>query len=123
MQIWYCPSDGRVRHTPENIAQGIQSYHWFPNWVWNHTADTSHKPKCGIDLTNNPPDLRSDLAAQRERGVFGWDGPDADTPNKNYNHAMGYNIAYFDGHAKFMPYGRKGSTLPATKYGKQPCTQ
>jgi prepilin-type N-terminal cleavage/methylation domain-containing protein/prepilin-type processing-associated H-X9-DG protein len=127
MQLWYCPSDGRVRPTPENIALGNQSYHWFPNWVWNHTADKTHKPKCGIDLTNNPPDLRSDLAAQRmfltERGVFGWDGPDADTPNKNYNHAMGYNIAFFDGHAKFQPYGRKGSTLPATKYGKQPCLQ
>jgi len=125
LQIWYCPSDKLVRPTPENIAQGNQSYHWFPNWVWNSTLDKTYKPKCGPDLTDNPPDLRSDLSSQRmfltERGVFGWDGPDADAPNTNYNHARGYNIAFFDGHAKFQPYGRKGGTLPVTRWGKQPC--
>jgi prepilin-type processing-associated H-X9-DG protein len=56
-----------------------------------------------------------------ERGVFGWDGPDSDTPNTNYNHSRGYNVAFFDGHAKFQPYGRKGGTLPVTRWGKQPC--
>jgi prepilin-type N-terminal cleavage/methylation domain-containing protein/prepilin-type processing-associated H-X9-DG protein len=125
LMIWYCPSDARVRPTPENIAQGNQSYHWFPNWVWNSNWDKTYKPKCGPILDDNPPDLRSDLSAQRifltERGVFGWDGPDADTPNKNYNHAGGYNIAFFDGHAKFQPYGRKGATIPVTRWGKQAC--
>jgi prepilin-type N-terminal cleavage/methylation domain-containing protein/prepilin-type processing-associated H-X9-DG protein len=125
MQLWYCPSDGRVRPTPENIAQGNQSYHWFPNWVWNSLWDKTYKPKCGTILDDNPPDLRGDLSAQRifltERGIFGWDGPDAVPANKNVNHQMGYNIAFFDGHAKFMPYGRKSTTIPATHWGKVTC--
>ena len=125
LQIWYCPSDGLHRPTPENIAQGNQSYHWFPNWVWNSNWDKTYKPKCGTILDDNPPDLRGDLSAQRifltERGVFGWDGPDAVPPNKNVNHANGYNIAFFDGHAKFQPYGRKANTLPASHWGKVTC--
>src|SRR5438105_4974945 len=125
LQIWYCPSDHLVRPTADNIAKGYQSYHWFPNWVWNSNYDKTYKPKCGLILDDNPPDLRSDLSAQRifltERGVFGWDGPDAKPATTNYNHAMGYNIAFFDGHAKFQPYGRKGGTLPVSKWGKQPC--
>jgi prepilin-type processing-associated H-X9-DG protein len=124
-QLWYCPSDGRARPTEENIAIGYQSYHWFVNWVWNAASDKTYKPKCGTLLDNNPPDLRSDLAAQRifltERGIFGWDGPDAVPANKNINHAMGYNIVFFDGHAKFQPYGRKNTTIPATHWGKQVC--
>jgi prepilin-type N-terminal cleavage/methylation domain-containing protein/prepilin-type processing-associated H-X9-DG protein len=125
MQIWYCPSDKTARPTPENIAQGNQSYHWFPNWAWN-TADPGHKqykPKCGIMLDSNPPDLRGDLSAQRifmtERGLFGWDGPDAKPANNNVNHRMGYNICFFDGHVKFQPYGRKNTTLPATHWTTQ----
>ena len=110
---------------PENIAQGYQSYHWFPNWIWNSNYDTAHKPKCGLILDNNPPDLRSDISAQRifltERGVFGWDGPDAKPADTNYNHALGYNIAFFDGHVKFQPYGRKNTTIPATHWTNQTC--
>ncbi len=125
MLIWYCPSDSRAKPTPENIAQGYQSYHWFPNWIWNSNYDTAHKPKCGLILDNNPPDLRSDISAQRifltERGVFGWDGPDAKPADTNYNHALGYNIAFFDGHVKFQPYGRKNTTIPATHWTNQTC--
>jgi prepilin-type N-terminal cleavage/methylation domain-containing protein/prepilin-type processing-associated H-X9-DG protein len=125
LQIWYCPSDKQARPTADNIAKGYQSYHWFPNWVWNSNYDTTHKPKCGLILDNNPPDLRSELSAQRifltERGVFGWDGPDAKPVDTNYNHALGYNIAFFDGHAKFQPYGRKNTTIPATHWTNQTC--
>ena len=56
-----------------------------------------------------------------ERGVFGWDGPDAPSPNTNYNHTRGYNATYFDGHAKLVPFGRKGNTIPATHWAPKPC--
>ena len=67
------------------------------NWVWNSNYDKTYKPKCGIILDDNPPDLRSDLSAQRifltERGVFGWDGPDAKPTTKNYNQVVAELVA------------------------------
>jgi prepilin-type N-terminal cleavage/methylation domain-containing protein len=33
--IWYCPSDKFRTASAANIALGLQSYQWFPNWVYN----------------------------------------------------------------------------------------
>jgi prepilin-type processing-associated H-X9-DG protein len=124
-QIWYCPSDPHVRPTVENMAIGHQSYYWFPNWIWNTNGASSkqYKPKCGIILDDDPPSLHSDHSAQRifltERGILGVDGPDAKPPSTNCNHANGYNIAFFDGHAKFQHYGQKNTTLPASHWTAQ----
>jgi prepilin-type N-terminal cleavage/methylation domain-containing protein/prepilin-type processing-associated H-X9-DG protein len=124
-RIWYCPSDTHAKPTELNMSIGYQSYHWFPNWGWNQASDKIQKPKCGILLHNEPPSLHSELSSQRifltERGVFGWDGPDAKPPSKNVNHANGYNIAFFDGHAKFQAYGRKNFTIPATHWTDRKC--
>jgi prepilin-type N-terminal cleavage/methylation domain-containing protein len=33
--IWYCPSDRYRDPSPANMQTGMQSYQWFPNWVYN----------------------------------------------------------------------------------------
>lgn len=128
-QIWYCPSDKARRPTPQNIGLGLQSYQWFPNWVYNVWCPGSSAGASGPfpcvkypdgyrSLWDDNPSEKVDRVAERmlfiERGAFGWDGPDAKPPNTNYNHSKGYNAAFFDGHAKFQPFGRKWTTLPAT---------
>lgn len=127
--VWYCPSDKARAPTQSNISQGLQSYQWFPNWVYNvwcpgSTAGSSGSFPCvrysdGYrSLWDDPPSERSDRTSERmlfiERGAFGWDGPDAKPPNSNVNHSRGYNTVYFDGHVKTLTYGRKWTTLPAT---------
>lgn len=125
-QIWYCPSDKAYSPNAMNIAHGAQSYHWFPNWVYNHPDAAA-----AFGNPNGPmlerPSAKVDLTSQRtlltERGVFGWDGPDTECcPDRkgNVNHAMGYNILYFDGHVKNRTYGRKRSTLPASHWPPGP---
>lgn len=120
-QVWYCPSDKFRRPSKANITAGLQSYHWFPNWIYNGCCniDVIYPAYNGaVNLANDPPSERVDHVAERmlfvERGVFGWDGTDASPPNTNYNHARGYNAAYFDGHAKLVNFGKKWTTLPAT---------
>lgn len=127
--IWYCPSDKARTPSPSNISQGLQSYQWFPNWIYNTWCPGSSAGASGPypcvkypdgyrNLWDDPPSERSDRPADRmlfiERGAFGWDGPDAKPANSNVNHRRGYNCVFFDGHAKTLTYGRKWSTLPAT---------
>lgn len=131
-QIWYCPSDKFRRPSDFNLQRGLQSYQWFPNWVYNtwcpgSTAGASGPFPCvkypdGYhNLNDDPPSEKSDLVAQRmlfvERGVFGWDGPDGcdgGCKNTNFNHGRGFNAVYLDGHAKIVLYGKKWTGLPAT---------
>ncbi|MCW3094926.1 MAG: prepilin-type N-terminal cleavage/methylation domain [Chthonomonadaceae bacterium] len=126
-QIWYCPSDKFRSPSISNIQQGLQSYQWFPNWVYNTWCPGGGPFPCvkysdgKHDLNSDPPSELSEFVSQRmlfvERGVFGWDGPDGyggTNPNTNDNHPRGYNAAYFDGHAKLVNYGKKWTTLPAT---------
>jgi len=128
--IWYCPSDKNRRPNLQHFITGMQSYHWFPNWVFNNRGSgfpLSKYPNIGvIDLTDDPPTERSDRVSERmlfiERGAFGWDGPDAyggKQPNANTNHTRGYNVVYFDGHAKLVTWGKKWSTIPATGWPKE----
>jgi len=131
-QVFYCPSDKLRSASPSNMSNGLQSYQWFPNWIWNHRGSgfpmiryaTGGDANGRIDLTDDIPSERSDRVSDRmlliERGAFGWDGPDArngagnPAPNANFNHSRGYNAMYFDGHAKTIPYGKKWTTIPAT---------
>ena len=123
-QIWYCPSDKVRRPDQANMSRGLQSYQWFPNWVFNTWCPSGGPFPCAsyqgqkVNLNADNPSEKSDRVSERmlfiERGAFGWDGPDAKPPNTNYNHSKGYNVLYFDGHAKLTPYGRKWATLPAT---------
>ncbi len=127
-QIWYCPSDPFKAPSDTNIAEGIESYLYFPNWIWNTNGSGFAPPLCGPDLAPIPPDMRSDLVAQRifmtEWGVFGWDGPDGLAGRlNNGNHKNGYNVLYFDGHVKFNIYRRKCATIPATHWTQQRCCQ
>ncbi|HZO91948.1 MAG TPA: DUF1559 domain-containing protein [Chthonomonadaceae bacterium] len=126
--IWYCPSDKYRRATPDNIAAGLQSYHWFPNWHFNIFCPGSSYgypgpyPCLGPNLANDPPRESAQYFTERmlltERGVYGFDGPDSPLPERHavYNHACGYSILFFDGHVKQMPYGHKAQTLPATNW-------
>lgn len=129
--IWYCPSDKYRTANPTNIGRGLQSYQWFPNWIYNGC--------CGVDVRYPDgtfknvwvmnPNEKSDWISERilfaERGIFGWDGADAMTgsctPDNGrrtiYNHARGYNVTYFDGHSKLVSYGRKWQTIPASGWG------
>jgi len=131
--IWYCPSDRFRDPNINNMRLGLQSYHWFPNWVFNVWCPGSSAGYPGPfpcvrypdgtfkNLGDDPPSERSKWISERilftERGVFGWHGPDGCTggcPNRNFNHSQGYNAAFFDGHAKLINYGRKWTTIPAT---------
>jgi prepilin-type N-terminal cleavage/methylation domain-containing protein len=131
-QIWFCPSDKYRLPNATNIGLGLQSYQWIPNWVFNVWCPGSSAgfpgsfpcvkyPDGYHNLYDDNPSEKSDLVSQRmlfaERGVFGWDGPDGSmytAPNANFNHPRGYNVIYFDSHAKLTPYGKKWTTLPAT---------
>ncbi|MEJ5251058.1 MAG: DUF1559 domain-containing protein [Armatimonadota bacterium] len=131
--IWYCPSDKYRDPNITNMRLGLQSYQWFPNWVFNTWCPGSSAGYPGPfpcvkypdgtykNLWDDPPSERSEWFAERilftERGVFGWDGPDGCTggcPNQNFNHSQGYNAVFFDGHAKLINYGRKWTTIPAS---------
>lgn len=120
-QVWYCPSDKTRTPSQANMVKGLQSYQWFPNWIYNTQGTGFPMVKYGDgihDLTTDPPNAKSNRPADRmlliERGAFGWDGPDAKPPNTNYNHARGYNALFMDGHAKIQTYGHKWLTTPAT---------
>ncbi len=129
-QIFYCPSDNYRDSSQANMITGMQSYQWFPNWIYNGC--------CGIDVRypdgtfkslDDPSEKTGSPVAERmifvERGVFGWDGSDATTDSCTpwtarrtiFNHSRGYNAIYFDGHAKLVPYFKKWVTLPATGWG------
>lgn len=124
-QVWYCPSDKLHKPDQLHISHGAQSYHYFPQWVYNHSALVG--PFCAA-----PPFLEGELPSAKsverpaertllsERGMFGWQGPDFRPPNANYNHPMGYQILYFDGHVKTRTYGAKRQTMPRTHW--PPCT-
>lgn len=120
-QIWYCPSDKFRRPSAENIGLGLQSYQWFPAWIYSfRDAWNPFAPYASGPVADNPSE-KVDSPANRyfltERGVFGWDGPDGcggACKNTNSNHPRGYNAVYFDGHAKLVPFGRKWKTNPAT---------
>jgi prepilin-type N-terminal cleavage/methylation domain-containing protein/prepilin-type processing-associated H-X9-DG protein len=129
--IWYCPSDKYREASKENMALGLQSYQWFPNWVYNVWCPGSSAgypgpfPCLGPSLWDQNPSEKVDHVSERmlftERGTFGWDGPDyTPAPNQNYNHSKGYNVAYFDGHAKFVVFGRKMRTLPSSPWPPPP---
>ncbi|HZO87395.1 MAG TPA: DUF1559 domain-containing protein [Chthonomonadaceae bacterium] len=122
-QIWYCPSDKYRTPSEQNFRLGLQSYHWFPAWIYSFRADWNPFAAyaTGPDLSNENPSEKISNPASRyfltERGVFGWDGPDGcggDCKNSNGNHQRGFNAIFFDGHAKLVPYGRKWKTIPAT---------
>jgi len=118
-QVWYCPSDKFRSGSQSEKLQGYQSYQWFASWIYNDP--TSGFPQCGPDLRGFPPDAKSEYVSRRmlfvERGVFGWDGPDANPPNTSFNHARGYNALFFDGHAKMVLFGHKNATIPASYWG------
>ncbi|NLH99324.1 MAG: hypothetical protein GX446_07505, partial [Chthonomonadales bacterium] len=129
--LWYCPSDPYRRPSADNIGRGMQSYQWFPNWIYNGC--------CGIDvrypdgtfknISNMNPSEKTEWVSERilfaERGIFGWDGADATTDactpwtdrRTIYNHSRGYNVTFFDGHSKLVTYGQKWRTIPASGWG------
>ena len=131
--IFYCPSDKFHSPSQENIGMGSQSYQWFPNWVYNSPGTGFPQVRYSdgpINLLAEPPSEMVSRVSERmlfiERGAFGWDGPDAFSgaaPNGNYNHSRGYNVLYFDSHAKVVTYGRKWSTLPATGWPPEKAPQ
>jgi prepilin-type processing-associated H-X9-DG protein len=122
-QIWFCPSDRYREPTQENWEKGAQSYHRFPNWIWN--SHGSGFDFLGPSLDDAPPDENTPRSSERiffsERGIFGWDGPDStlaqDSANRlNFNHPAGYNALFFDGHVRTLHWGGKRGTLPATHW-------
>ncbi|HSV72224.1 MAG TPA: prepilin-type N-terminal cleavage/methylation domain-containing protein, partial [Chthonomonadales bacterium] len=132
VQIWFCPSDPFRRPDAHNIAHGLQSYQWFPNWIYNTWCPGSSEGFPGpfpcvrypdgrqVNLWNDPPSERVDRPSERmlfaERGVFGWHGPDfrLNPGNRDFNHRRGYNAVHFDGSARLVPFGRKWATIPAS---------
>ena len=130
-QIWYCPSDKYRSSNIDNQRKGLQSYQWFPNWVYNGCCgvDVKYSGNTTINVNNDPPSEKVDSPASRilfgERGIFGWDGADATTDactpwtdrRSIFNHPRGYNCIFFDGHSKLTTYGHKWSTVPASGWG------
>jgi len=121
-QIWYCPSDKTRRADAKSMAHGAQSYQWFTNWVYNTNDPGLIAGFGGAAPFLENPSARVDIPSERtlltEQGVFGWDGPDSTDASRigNVNHAMGYNILYFDGHAKNRTYGKKRTTVPRSHW-------
>lgn len=132
-QVFYCPADKFRSPDQLNISIGLQSYDWFPNWVYNTWCPGSSAgypgpfPCLGPNLFDDPPSELVQNVSSRfvmtERGAFGWDGADAysyappgASPNANGNHVRGYNAVYFDGHAKMITYGKKTRVLPQTPW-------
>jgi len=132
VQLFYCPSDRFRRPDAASLTVGRQSYYWNCNWVYNTWCPGSSAGYPGPfpcvryadgttkNLWDQPASELSDYVSERmlfnERGVFGWEGPDAfsgASPNLTYNHPRGFNAAYFDGHAKFVNFGKKWTTIPA----------
>jgi prepilin-type N-terminal cleavage/methylation domain-containing protein/prepilin-type processing-associated H-X9-DG protein len=105
MQLWTCPSDGDGNVNNIGPTEGWVSYHWFVKWVYND-GDPGY-PDTGPNL--DPPKTTDRNAASRiiygEYGIFGWEG-------NNGNHDNGYNCSFFDGHAKLVKFGERGSYLP-----------
>ncbi len=139
-QLWYCPDDPYRTPSQANIDQGLQSYHWFPNWVYNTPGDgfpqVVYPGRGAINLAIDSPSDLSQHVADRilftERGIFGWEGQDANcsggpTPQPNCggpgNHPRGFNAVFFDGHAKMQPYGTKWRLVPATGWPPQNAPQ
>ncbi len=128
VQVWYCPSDHYNQPNITNEEQGQQSYHWFPDWVYNNWCPSGGPFPCvkyqdgsKRDLSGQPVSELSDYYSQRilitERGVFGWEGQDSARIGGNTsseNHPIGYNALYFDSHAKMIPFGKKWVTTPAS---------
>jgi hypothetical protein len=69
-------------------------------------------------LWDDNPSEKSNRVSERvlfsERGMFGWDGPDAIPPNGNGNHQIGFTALFFDGHTKMVTYGKKWTLTPAS---------
>ena len=141
VQLWYCTADRYRRPDRANISQGLQSYQWFPNWVYNVWCPGSSAGYPGpfpctrypdgryVNLWDDPVSEKVDRPAERilfaERGMFGWDGPDyrLNPNNKNFNHNRGYNAVYFDGHSKNQVWGGKWRTIPASGWPPDDCPQ
>lgn len=142
VQIFYCPSDRYRTFSPFNVGYGLQSYQWFPNWVYNVWCPGSSaggwpggpfpcsKPDRAnfVSLWDDPPSEKVDSPSRRlifvERGAFGWDGPDGSgyrAPNQAFNHNRGYNAVYFDGHAKVQHWGAKWTSVPASGWPASDC--
>lgn len=122
-QIWYCPSDKFRTPSQSNIQQGLQSYQWFPAWIYSFRASWNPfaAQATGPDLSSEAPSEKVSNVSTHylfgERGTFGWDGADGcggACRNNNGNHSRGFNAIYFDGHAKLVPYGKKWKTIPAS---------
>ena len=125
-QVWYCPSDKTRRFSDANVAAGRESYFWFPNWVYN--VDNTATPGrysdgqfrylgAGGAAIGENTEWVSERTLFAEYGMLGWDGQDAfnnTQKNGNSNHSRGYNIIYFDGHAKLVPWGNKWKSTPMT---------
>jgi prepilin-type N-terminal cleavage/methylation domain-containing protein len=128
-QIWYCPSDKYRMHDTFNLTRGLQSYQWFPNWIYNGCCGIDVKYPDGSFKSMDNPSEKSAYSSERiliaERGIFGWDGADATTDactawnarRTIFNHPRGYNAVYFDSHVKLVNYGKKWTTIPATGWG------
>lgn len=129
-QIWYCPSDNR-NYPPNAVGLGMQSYHWFPNWIYNGCCGTDVRYPDGSlkNLADDPPSDHARWFSERilfsEAGIYGFDGGDATTPSCEpwderkgmSNHRRGYNALYFDGHVRTITWGKKWTTLPASGWG------
>jgi len=129
--IWYCPSDKLRIADQSSMAQGLQSYQWFPNWIYNGCCGTDVRYPDGTykNLWGMDPSESTDFVSERilfaERGIFGWDGADATTDactpwndrRTVFNHPRGYNCVFFDGHSKVVTYGNKWKTIPASGWG------
>jgi len=131
VQVWYCSSEKMYTNATRDQRQGAQSYQWFPNWIYNGCCGIDVRYPDGQFKALENPSEKANYVSERilfaERGMFGWDGPDAKTDSctpwtdrfGNANHSRGYNAAYFDGHAKLVNYGRKWTTIPASGWGTE----
>src|SRR5207249_3426664 len=81
-KIWYCPSDKFRSPSEDFIRRGLQSYQWFPAWIysfrqpWNGFAPYATGPELSSEIPSEKVDHPANHYFMIERGAFGWDGPD-----------------------------------------------
>jgi len=134
--IWKCPSDTQSAATwnelglnstvgPATAPNGCNSYHWFPEWVFNAPGQAFPQrvyPDTGqTKPATTAPCVTDSMAGERMLfeefwGAFGWYGPLAygGTDPTQVNHQQGANAVFIDGHAKFITWGQRMNTVPDT---------
>jgi prepilin-type N-terminal cleavage/methylation domain-containing protein/prepilin-type processing-associated H-X9-DG protein len=97
--VWFCPSDpnrGKYGVITDLVPHWLTSY-WYPGW--NYLPQMGLPPPDILDLNSTAVERCYFIAADARR--FDTDG--APPFGRGSWHAGGFNVAYIDGHVRWVP--------------------